>query len=126
MRLMRTHKLTITREGSDSDKGYYDKSGKWVNPTTIETFIAKGSLQPFKKAEQMKVFPEGTRTSDVKIFYTDADIRTTKEYQNLPADKTTIGGHVWTFFMKEDWNGFSSVISSPQHNAVVLLKDNPK
>lgn len=123
IKLLKTHTLTITREGNDTDKGRYDESGKWINPTATEDFDVIGNLQSYKAANAQKVLPEGTRTSDVKIFYTKEDLRTMEQFNNLPADKATINSKVYTVFTELDWTEFNL---TPDHRAYIFLMDNPR
>lgn len=123
IKLLKTHTLTITREGDAVDKGYYDESGQWINPTTSIQFTSIGSLQPYAANNKSFVLPEGTKTSDTKIFYTTDDLRTAEQYDNLPADKTELNGLVYTCFAEADWEGYGLC---PDHRAYVFLRDNPR
>ena len=123
IKLLQKNALQFRRIGDDLDKGYYDKSGQYVSATTVTLIDAVGNLQPWTPYNNQLVLPEGTREQDLRIYYTKTELRVVDQYENLPADETTIDGDNWTVFTKQPWTGYSL---TPDHNSYVLIRDNPR
>lgn len=116
MRLLKTHTLTFSLP---SGEGYPGLDGIWVHPAPTTDDI-EGSLQAFKKGTETLVLPDGYRTEDAKVFFTDIDIPTQNEFSAEQAATTVIKGREYTAFDKEDNTGFGL---AADHYKVLLIRE---
>lgn len=96
MTSFRRHVLTFQRYGYPT---FVD--GRPVLPEASQ-ITARGSWQS-PTGDILKLFPEGRKVNNVKVFYTDVALQTADEAQGLIADSTTYLGVKYTVFMVKPW-----------------------
>ena len=96
MSSLRRHTLTFQRSGYPT---FVD--GRPTLPAAAQ-IVAKGSWQS-PTGDILKLFPEGRKVNNVKVFYTSTFLQTADEAQGLVADYTTYLGVQYTVFMVKPW-----------------------
>jgi hypothetical protein len=100
--LLKTHQLTFFRYAP----GYHDGL-TWVQGAPTSLGVVEGSLQPYKQGKTGMMPPEGTRTEDSRLWYTETLLQITDEFTDTLGDYCLIGGRQFQVFTFEDWTGFN-------------------
>lgn len=95
-----TGTYTVTREAAGS---YGAADGEW-DPGASTSFTLVGSLQPASGRDR-KNLPEGMATGDVRVLYSETEVRTASDRTKIPADAVTVDGEVYEVVHVEPWGG---------------------
>ena len=77
----------------------YDATGRWVEGTPVVENIV-GNIQPFvSSGRNTQRLPDGLKTTDLKMLFTQDDTRTVDQYSAVEADSYFLeAGQEWVAF----------------------------
>ena len=118
--MLKTRTLTFDRTA----EGYH-QAGEWVEGA-ITKVLAEGSLQPLNRRTYQvnstlskEVEDRGMSSSDIRVFYTETELRTAEEYTNTSADITYINSIPYEPVLVNPWTELDSDL---EHYEVFLAK----
>lgn len=109
--LLGTESATLRRYSAstrDADTGY-TIPGSYTETAITGSFQAAGG-------KDREALPEGVRSSQTIVLYTNADVRTADARTGLDADRIEYNGQLWTVVMVDRWPKLLS-----HHKATLLL-----
>lgn len=92
-------KITIKR-----NSGSY-VNGLWVEPDEPVSIKALASVQQ-ATAKQVLLLPEGERSSDTKVFFSNKPLYGSSEKSNTPSDEVLYKGNLYKIITPEDWESY--------------------
>lgn len=107
--------LTITRDDGD---GYYDDSGQW-SEGSVSTFDVIGSLQPYREGSAQRTLPEGLKSYDSQVYFTQSLLRTVNEFGETKADTAVIDSLTYVALFAKNYSRSGLI---PSHYEVVFVK----
>lgn len=116
--LLKTSTLTFVQQAS---AGYY-VGGEWIAPPNSPDILSEGSLQPFKGRGSLKqvILPEGKSSSDARTWYTTSVLKTSTQFSDTEADKTTVDGNRYYVWTEQDWSVYGLCTD---HHVYVLVRE---
>lgn len=101
--------------------GYLDDNNNWVS-SPVENIQATGDLQPYIPMKGQFQIEElsGFKTSDAKVFVSDADLRAIDDYNLKLADYTEIKGRTYFVYKKFDFN--DNIISTDTNFYILVMQ----
>lgn len=115
MSLRRTFTLMIKRA---SAQGYYDASGKYVEPSNIPPFELKCNIQPYKEGRERVLLPDGVSTEDAEVIYCDVPLNIADPVLNTEADTFDLDGATYTIYKGENRSRRRSPVSHYKYVAI--------
>lgn len=119
MYLLNRHTVKLLRMNGVTN---YDINGDLV-VAEREPFQIKGLVLPYRernsKSREQLVLPNGTRLSDMQIFYTKYEVRTSSNFGSKGADVIIYKGIEYEAFSYWD---FSDLPLEASHYSIVLIR----
>ena len=111
--LINYEKVVVTRRNG---RGKLKADGSFTRANT-QQFEIQASIQPYMQADSQFVLPDGVDTKDVRILYTQSDIRTADEYGQWNADSITIEGVEYDAYRVGKWHLYITT-----HDEVMFIR----
>lgn len=105
--------ITVTRRNG---RGKLKADGSFA-PAATTQFQIQASIQPFMTADSQFVLPEGVDTKDIRIVYTQSQLRTADEYGQYNADSITIDGVEYDAYRVGKWRLYITT-----HDEVMFIR----
>lgn len=104
-------------------QGYWDVSGKYVEPVAPDPFELKCSIQPYKDGRERMLLPEGTNAEDAQIIYCSEPLNIADPILKTESDTFELDGGTYVIFKGENRSRRRSTVSHYKYMAIRKTKD---
>lgn len=121
MRLLRTSTLPLIR----SLPGYSDDNGDWIEggqDLAITSFDC--NIQPYLKGEYQMTLPEGIKSIDAFVAYSQTEVKTSDQFELKSADRTIYKGQEYYAYASSDWTLALSGLGTGRinHHEIIFIR----
>jgi hypothetical protein len=110
--------LTMLRK--EVSEGYL-KDGKFIEDSTEEEVLIRGSLQPLGSGREKLRLEESIRARATYKLYTKAKLKVSDDILQTTSDETIIKGLRYEIYADADWTHYG--LSSDHYRYILLRKD---
>ena len=95
MSLRRASTIYIERMPTE---GYWDASGRYVEPESLPPFELKCNIQPYREGKESILLPEGVTAESAQVIYCSVVLNTNDNLSGTEADRFELDGETYEIY----------------------------